>query len=75
MLSYVPMRDPVAEICSVNSTKSRSIRDEVTVPRLAMTWEISLISSSSIRVKSFAAWSSPTASMRIAAFSLPRRFR
>src|SRR5258708_8636043 len=56
---------------SAKSTKRRSTTLELTVPRLAMVWEISLISSSSIRLKILAVCSSPSESTRIAAFSAP----
>ena len=71
VLSYEPTSEPVEEICSEKSTNSRSTMLALIVPRLDMLWEISLISSSSISEKSFAACSSPMASISIAAFSGP----
>src|SRR5258708_30656648 len=56
---------------SANARKRRSTTRELSVQRLAMVWEISLISSSSIRLKILAVCSSPSESTRIAAFSAP----
>ena len=46
--SYEPISEPVPDIWLTNSTSSFSMSVLLTVPRLDMTWEISLISSSSI---------------------------
>ena len=65
--------EPVADIASANSTNRRSIRLALIEPRLAMVCDSSLISSSSMCRNSLAAWSSPRASIMIAAFSGPVR--
>ena len=71
VVSMLPTREPVLEIWSAKSTKSRSTTSELTMPRVAMTWDSSLISSSSIRAKRLLAPSSPRAISRIPAFSGP----
>ena len=75
MESSEPTSEPVEDTCSANSTNSRSTMLDDTVPRLAMTWEISLISSSSIWPNSLAACSSPSDISRMAAFSGPVMLR
>ena len=58
---------PVADICEMNSLNRRSITPEPTLPRLAIAWEMSLISSSSISEKMPDACSSLSDIIRIAA--------
>ena len=75
VLSKLPTSEPVDEICSANSTHSRSTSVALMVPRLAMVWDSSLISSSSMKVNRRAACSSPSDSIKTAAFSGPVRLR
>ena len=70
--SNEPMIAPAPDMPETNSTSRSSTTLAVTVPRPAMAWEISLISSSSSACQ-MPAWSSPSASSTTAAFSGPVR--
>ena len=73
--SSVPCREPVADMRSVNSTNSRSTISASTLPRFAIAWLNSLISSSSRSWKMLMACSSPSESINIAAFCEPVTLR
>ena len=75
MDSYEPISEPVPDIWPTKSTNSFSITVEETEPRLDMTWEISLISSSSSIFQICSEFSSPSESMMTAARSAPVRER
>ena len=75
MDSYEPISEPVPDIWETKSTSNFSIRAEETEPRFDMTWETSLISSSSIIFQTCWEWSSPSESMMMAARSAPVRER
>ena len=72
--SKLPMIAPEPVMPETNSISSSSTTLAWTVPRVAMAWEISLISSSS-RASHSRVWSSPSDSRITAAFSGPARRR
>ena len=75
VLSKLPTRLPALPMLSAKSTQSRSTTSARTAPSCAIAAEMSLISSSCIMPNSRAHWSSPSASIRIAAFCAPLRPR